>query len=415
VYEHSVYGGTTVLRSAQHYSLPESVARHVDFVAPVNRFPAVRKTASSNSNTTAAAQGQNTPVSLRKLYEVGTVEGKASSNKLACTAFLQQYYRPSDLAKFYKKYYPSAKGKVIKVVGPDSGYPGIEASLDIEFISTMGAGVEAEFWSFAGHAPDNSQNEPFLDWMYLIGNTTDEAVPKVFSTSYGEAEYTVSSAYMQRIEIEFQKAGARGITLLFASGDSGVADDDGGCQNGRFAGQWPAGSPWVTGVGGTEGFAPEGAWAGSSGGFSDRWPLPDFQKDAVTGYLQNTNGLPDASHFNATGRGFPDVSAQSTNFLVVNGGITQNVAGTSCACPTFSGVFALLNDLRLQANKTTLGWANPLFYQNPGMFTDITQGQNEAGGSCGNEGFKATKGWDAVTGLGTPNYVAMAKVVAALP
>ena len=50
------------------------------------------------------------------------------------------------------------------------------------YISTMGAGVEAEFWSFAGSAPDNDQNEPFLDWIYLVSNTSDADVPKIFST-----------------------------------------------------------------------------------------------------------------------------------------------------------------------------------------------------------------------------------------
>lgn len=98
-------------------------------------------------------------------------------------------------------------------------------------------------------------------------------MPKVFSTSYGEPEDTVSMAYMNRIEAEFKEVGTRAITLFFASGDSGVTPDDGFCKNGRFAGQWPAGSPWVTGVGGTE-FAllskEESAWGGSAGGFSDR-------------------------------------------------------------------------------------------------------------------------------------------------
>ena len=46
-----------------------------------------------------------------------------------------------------------------------------------------------------------------------------------------------------------------GITLLFATGDNGVSDDNDQCKGGRFAGQWPAGSVWVTGVGGTAGGA----------------------------------------------------------------------------------------------------------------------------------------------------------------
>jgi tripeptidyl-peptidase-1 len=413
-YTHSKMPNTTVVRAANHYSLPQQVARHVDFVAPVNRFPPIQQKLAIETKKPLRT---NTPASLRALYNVGDVEGKAPANKLACTAFLKQYYHPADLAKFYKKFYPAAVGRTPKLVGPDTGFPGIEASLDIEYISTMGGGVEAEFWSFHGSAPDNPQNEPFLDFMYLVSNTTDAEVPKIFSTSYGEGEKTVSMAYMNRIELEFQKASTRGVTFLFASGDSGVASDSGDCPGGRFTGQWPAGSPWVTAVGGTEDGnpgVPESAWSGSSGGFSDRWPVADFQKDAVAMYLKTAN-LPASSHFNASSRGFPDVSAQSTSFTVINGGMEQDVAGTSCACPTFSGVLGLLNDLRLQAGKSTLGWVNPFFYQNPTMFNDIVSGNNGAGGNCGEKGFEAIKGWDAVTGLGTPNYAAMSKVVTDLP
>lgn len=404
----------SVVRASTHYSVPADLAQHLDLVSPTNRMPVIRQRI---ANFTAPLR-TNTPSSLRELYDVGDVEGTAPTNRLACTAFLKQHYKQEDLDKFWKEYYPKASGRHINVIGPNPSYfPGVEASLDIEYISTMGGGVPAEFWSFAGSAPDNPENEPFLTWIQLVGNTSDDKVPKVFSTSYGEPENTVSLAYMNRIEAEFQKTGARGLTLFFASGDSGVAPDDGECKNGRFAGQWPAGSPWVTGVGGTEGGSttePEVAWSGSSGGFSDRWPVASFQKDAVATYLK-TASLPAASHFNATSRGFPDVSAQATNFDVINGGFTEPVAGTSCASPTFTGVFALLNDLRLQKGKSTLGWVNPMLYQNPSMFNDIVSGNNGAGGSCGSKGFEAIKGWDPITGLGTPNYKKMAAVVDALP
>eukprot|EP00039_Didymoeca_costata_P027748 m.19110 g.19110 ORF g.19110 m.19110 type:complete len:549 (+) comp6486_c0_seq1:28-1674(+) len=402
----------TVVRATQHYTLPEDIATHVDFVAPVNRFPSMR---SLTVLKKVSGMRTNTPDSLRKLYNVGTVEGKNPKNKQACTAFLKQHFLQKDLANFYKKYYPDMEGMVPKVIGPDMGFPGVEASLDIEYISTLGAKVPTEFWSFAGTAPDNRQNEPFLDFMYLIGNTSDAEVPKVFSTSYGEAEDTVSMAYMSRIEAEFQKAGGRGITLLFASGDSGCADDNGQCKNGRFAGMWPAGSPWVTGVGGTENDTPEQAWGGSSGGFSDRWPQPTFQKEAIATFFSTATNLPDQSHYNATSRGFPDVSAQATNFEVINGGVTLPVAGTSCATPTFSGIVGLLNDLRMTGGKSPLGWMNPLLYKNPSMFTDITTGTQGSGIGCGPHGFAAVKGWDPVTGLGTADYQKMAQVIADLP
>ena len=86
-----------------------------------------------------------------------------------------------------------------------------------------------EFWAFSGRAPDNPENEPFLKWMIQVSATPDEKVPLLFSTSYGEDENSVSENYASRINVEFQKAGARGISLLFASGDSGAAGDD-GCE-----------------------------------------------------------------------------------------------------------------------------------------------------------------------------------------
>jgi len=399
--------------AAKHYTLPAEVAAVVDLVSPTLRFPSLGfATLPATSNNTEPLI-INTPKSLRKLYSVGDVEGSAPSNKLACTAFLKQHFKVKDLNEFWSLYYPKAKGRTIKVIGDDSGLgAGVEASLDIEYITAMGGGIEAEFWTYNGTAPDNKQNEPFLDWILQVGNTSDAEVPLVFSTSYGEPEDSVTMAYMNRIESEFKKTGVRGITLLFASGDSGVG---GKCTNNRLVGNWPAGSPWVTGVGGTEGSGPAKAWTGSSGGFSDRWEQPSWQKDAIAMYLKTATNLPGASWFNGTSRGFPDVSAQSTGYLVIADGLPEPVAGTSCASPTFSGVFALLNDLRLQNNKTTLGWVNPFFYKNPTMFTDITTGSNGAGVDCGGKGFPAVAGWDPVTGLGVPNYPAMAKAVLALP
>jgi tripeptidyl-peptidase-1 len=224
---------------------------------------------------------------------------------------------------------------------------------------------------------------------------------------------------MNRVNAEFQKAAARGLSLLFATGDNGVGADSGSCT--RFCGQWPASSHYVTGVGGSTGSSKgaETAWSGSAGGFSDRWGIPAWQADVVAAFKKSATAagkLPPAARFNNTGRGFPDVSAQSTDFLVINDGIKTPVAGTSCACPTFSGIVGLLNDLRAQAGKPSLGLLNPFFYQTQSAditaFQDVTKGNNPG---CGTNGYTATSGWDAITGLGTPNYQRLAAAVKALP
>lgn len=111
--------------------------------------------------------------------------------------------------------------------------------------------------------------------------------------------------------------------------------------------------------------------------------------------LSTAKNLPPASKYNQTGAGFPDISAQAENFVIVIDGFSEGVSGTSCSSPTVAGIFALLNDIRYQAGKAPLGWLNPLLYQNPTAFNDITSGSNPG---CGTNGFPAAPGWDPVTG-----------------
>jgi len=333
--------------------------------------------------------------------------GKAPKNRQAVTAFLEQYFNAADLQEFYLLFFRQSLGRKMATKGDAAtgGAAGMEAMLDAEYISALGAHIATEFWGFSGRAPDSPENEPFLKWMQMLSSTPDSEVPLVFSTSYGEDEDSVSPAYAGRLNVEFMKAGARGISLLFASGDSGAAGDKHTCKNGKFVPQWPAASPYVTAVGGTQGGGespPETAAGLSSGGFSNRWARPSWQEEAVEGYLHK-EGLPDVRKFNTSGRGFPDICAQAMSFVVVANKIPlPGVSGTSCASPTAAGVVGLLNDARLQAGKPPMGFLNHFIYQNAAAFNDCTSGSNN--GCFLDAGFPATAGWDAVTGVGSPNF-----------
>jgi tripeptidyl-peptidase-1 len=79
--------------------------------------------------------------------------------------------------------------------------------------------------------------------------------------------------------------------------------------------------------------------------------------------------------------------------------------GTSASSPVFAGVVAKLNDLRLRAGRPALGFLNPFLYANPASFNDVVWGEIKGAGFAG---FSATSGWDAATGLGTPNFEALA-------
>ena len=191
------------------YSLPVDLARVVDLVAPTVRLPAEAVPHARKSAVEAQFGGLNTPKSLRELYGVGDTVGIAASNKQAVTGFLGQHYSATDLREFHLLYFHKAGvGAKLEQVGDDRGLlSGIEAMLDAEYVTALGANITTEFWGFKGQAPDNPQNEPFLKWLSLLSNTSDTEAPKLFSTSYGEDESSVSIAYATRINTEFIKAG----------------------------------------------------------------------------------------------------------------------------------------------------------------------------------------------------------------
>ena len=246
--------GTAVTRTAA-YSLPAEVSSHVAAVAPTVQLPFRRQPAVTFHEAPDALV--NTPKSLRKLYSVDAVQGQAAANKMAVTAFLGQRYSPGDFKEFHSLLmntskpewmaFKEATNRSIRLVGDDGGKSligGTESMLDVEYSTALGANISTEFWGFKGSPPGEPANEPFLKWLTQMAQTGDASVPKVFSTSYGEDETSTSSAYAGRLNAEFMKAGARGISLLFASGDSGASGDHGcaGAAHDQFVAQWPAGA-----------------------------------------------------------------------------------------------------------------------------------------------------------------------------
>lgn len=98
-----------------------------------------------------------------------------------------------------------------------------------------------------------------------------------------------------------------------------------------------------------------------------------------------------------------------------NGRATRT-GGTSMAAPLVASIFNLLNEERLAAGKSLIGFANPAIYKNPSTFTDIVNGgmATDMTGACNGKTFKATPGWDPASGLGTPIYTEMSKYFGSL-
>jgi len=208
-----------------------------------------------------------------------------------------------------------------------------------------------------------------------------------------------------------------GISVFFSSGDGGVGGagfmngsclSNDGMNRTEFLPTFPASCPFVTTVGGTTQVNPEVAASLSGGGFSNYFPRPSYQDGAVSSYLQSI-GSQYSGLFNTTGRGYPDISAQALNFQIVLDGTVVGVNGTSCSTPTAAGVISLLNDFLISKGKSPLGFLNPLIYSTAATgFNDITSGSNPG---CGTSGFSVAKGWDPVTGMGTPDFVKLQGIV----
>jgi len=125
---------------------------------------------------------------------------------------------------------------------------------------------------------------------------------------------------------------------VYSSGDSGPGwscrnSDPNAPNKAKFLPQFPASCPWVTSVGGTWQTDPvEQAVFFSSGGFSDKFPMPKYQATQVSHYFrQHDEWKQFAPYFNKTGRGFPDVAGQANKYSVVYNGTVVHYRGTSCS------------------------------------------------------------------------------------
>jgi len=437
---------------------PAHIPTHLDglvrFVDGLSAFPVGAKGrlghSSRGTHVETAAGGQYTITAPTYPSIYGTPGANfvpAAAGSQNVVQFEAQTYSPEGITGYAANVkWPMRLPTAQTTVGPETDSAQIEAQLDVTAQGAIGTGVEQWFWLEDG-------SKWMLSFTTEFFNTT--VVPLVNSISYAWSELdqcgSATSPYdcntfgvnseqlVAATNTNFQKIGLRGVSVMVASGDSGVYGRTAeNCVGPQFRPDFPACSPWVTSVGGTYTPSPTYFPAGqpvcgaqclsggteaavsykdcgftSGGGFSNYAPMPAYQTSAVNNYFSSGVVLPPSSYYNATNRGFPDVSAQGHNILIyVDEADSYLVGGTSAASPAFSGMVSLLNDYSLATKGKPLGFLNPLLYQlaasTPNTFTDIVTGDNKCTESgCGlycTKGFLAYKGWDPVTGLGTPNY-----------
>jgi len=402
-------------RLADGVSLPSDIAMYVDTFTGAHGFPLDSKPKVMDANATAT--GDVTPTVINQAYGIDpkSVKRSGKTNIQSIGQFQGQYVSPDDLSKFCKSYDSQADCSIQKFIGKNTGsQPGIESMLDVEYITGVAPGVPTWVYSY----PSFNFCGDLLTWANDVAGEAEH--PNVVSLSYGSQKIGFcDSTTVKRLSEDVQKLGTMGITVVIASGDDGSGGmSRQGSNRGKLSPSFPASIPYALAVGSTffesglSGTEEATTQFGSGGGFSYDYDMPSYQASAVQAYLAKNPEIGNGQYAKG-GRASPDVALLGEKFAVVEGrGQTVAVGGTSASTPTWGAIISLLNEECLSASggSKTLGFVNPLLYQNADAFNDITTGSNAVGENRAS-GWKCTQGWDAVTGLGTPQFTKLQNVV----
>jgi kumamolisin len=397
----------TALRRYQHASgfyrcrtgpllVPADVAGVIEAVLGLDNRPQTRPHFRLRKNRplvgTQAAAVSYSPVQVADAYDFPS-QATGAGQSIGIIE-LGGGYNSSDLDSFFASLgitpptvtAVSVDGATNSPTGSPSGPDG-EVQLDIEVAGSVAPGAAIGVY----FAPNTDQG--FIDAATTAVHDTN-LKPSIISISWGGPENSWTAQARDALNSVCQDAASMGITVVVASGDDG-ADDGTSAPTVDF----PAASPYVIGCGGTKltlsgnSITSEQAWndlssneGATGGGVSEVFALPSYQQSADVPAAPN----------GFAGRGVPDVAADAdpeSGYNVVVDGQPSVIGGTSAAAPLWAGLLARINE----ALGKNVGYVNSLLYSSAveSTFHDITVGSNGD--------YSAGPGWDACTGLGTPN------------
>lgn len=367
------------------------------------RLSASRLAGGSGVAATEFAKRYNFPTQFQGMTLDGTGETVAIIE-------LGGGYRMSDLKVFFHEIgtqVPSVASISVDHAGNDpttADSADGEVMLDIEV-----AGAVVPKAKFAVYFAPNNGDKGFLDAISAAVHDA-ERKPSVVSISWGGPENLTDQQGVKAYHELFVEAASLGVTICVASGDHGTADLDAQDWDNRIHVDHPAADDLVLGCGGTQiegdkdvvwndgtsfdvNIQGGGGWA-SGGGISEMFSVPAYQTNA---------NLPLSIDSGKPGRGVPDIAMSATNYFTRVDGAEGPSGGTSAVAPLMAALIVRLN----QAKKKNVGFLNPFLYANvgKGIFHDVTAGTNAIADTV--KGYKAGLGWDACTGLGTPDGTAI--------
>jgi kumamolisin len=349
----------------------------------------------------ASAAASFTPTQVASLYAFPQSSGTGQ-----CVAIIELGggFRPADLDTYFKGLSVSSPTVIAVSVDHaqntptgDANGPDAEVMLDVEVVGSIVPQSKIAVY----FAPNTDAG--FLDAITTaIHDTTNK--PSVISISWGGPESSWTQQAMTAMDEAFQAATTLGITVCVASGDNGSSD---GVTDGADHVDFPASSAFALACGGTSLMATsssisgevvwnDGAAGGASGGgVSTFFATPSWQSALSVTSAQGARSP-------LTKRGVPDVAGNAdpqTGYQVRVDGSNTVIGGTSAVAPLWAALITRLNQL----SGKSAGLINPQIYQTPKSFRDITSGNNGD--------FAAASGWDACSGLGSPNGAALRSII----
>jgi kumamolisin len=356
-----------------------------------------KRSQNSAVHAQAASASYNAP-KVAQAYDFPA--GTTGSGQTIGILELSGGYSSSDLTTYFKNLgiatptvtAVSVDGATNSPTGDPNGPDG-EVELDIEVAGAVAPSAHIAMY----FSPNTDQG--FLDALTTAVHDTT-LKPAVVSISWGGPESSWTQQALTAFNSACEDASTIGVTILVASGDDGSTD---GAASGTPTVDFPASSPFVLACGGTKlalsgtKISSEQAWnelssgeGATGGGVSEVFALPGYQQSA--GVPKAPNGF--------VGRGVPDVAGDAdpeSGYNVLVDGQQTVIGGTSAVAPLWAGLLARIN----QSLGKNVGYLNPLLYtKNVGAtLHDITAGSNGT--------YSAGPGWDACTGLGTPDGAAL--------
>ncbi|HEY5093796.1 MAG TPA: S53 family peptidase [Candidatus Eremiobacteraceae bacterium] len=373
-------------------TLPAGIAPLVEAVLGLDNRPA----ASPRVIHPRVAQKSYYPREIASLYQFPTGDG---AGEAVAIIELGGAYDATDLKTYFAAALaPGTPAPKVSTVSVSPGLPVAygsadddEVMLDIEMIGGIAPGANIVVY-FA----ENTDQGFYQAVSQAVHDPNTSAV----SISWGSKESDWTAQTMTAWETLAQSAALLSVSVFAAAGDHGSSDQQ--TSDSDFDGQrhadFPGTAPHITSCGGTNLQGSSGTITGETvwnnqdgwatgGGVSVQFPVPTWQA-----------GLIAESKTALTMRGVPDIAGDADP----NSGIAVRVhgqdlvsGGTSAVAPLWAALTALLN----QRLKSKVGFFTPMLYATTAC-NDITVGDNGANSVAG---FSAKAGWDACTGLGSPN------------